>query len=143
MSRDRYTFKQTSSYLGCIWYTVTGPTGTFQIEARSSAPDYERRMYNGSFAEWKRDVFAAIGTVHRASMSDTALPRDLVDAFNAWRRSEHSDFVAMILEDPERYGHMRPDDPVLLDPMIMTGARYVVGHGWVVDDADAPATIAA
>ena len=86
----RIHFSFRAGYMGCIWYDVTDESGSYQICHRHTLGDYERSIANGP--DTVRYMETQIGGVWRCSASTNPLPREIVDAFNAWREAsfEHS-----------------------------------------------------
>lgn len=131
---SKYTFRFVSSYLGEIDYEVIGDGAPYRATVRRRAESYERSIFNGDEAEWQRDVVAAVGTIHRRVSYETISP-EVVSAFNHWLQAEHALQIAHIKAHPERYGELAEGDPLLNAPVIVTGAHYVVGKGWVLQQA--------
>lgn len=123
------TFRWTCSYMGCAWYEVSDHTGTYEVQLRHHADDYELSIANGD--DVRRDMKAAIGLLHRSGRSWEPIPCETVDAFNAWRLSERAKHIAEMQSQPHRYGDIDPNDTTLFPPIMpVRGAVYVVGPGW-------------
>ncbi len=126
-----YSFKWVSSYMGCVDYTVYGDGESYRVQVRRETSDYERGRFNhNSMNEWDRDVVASIDLLRRVNRSDQPIKAEIVDAFNAWLQAKHSAFVAKLRAEPERYGEIAEDDPVLIAPRVVHGGFYAVGCGW-------------
>ena len=130
-ARPKFEFRWKCSYMGTIDYEVFGDGEAYKVEVRRSAGDYERTIFNGDDARWQRDVVDAIDLIRRSSSPSTPISPETVAAFNAWLLSEHLANVAKLRAAPERYGIIAADDPILVPPRPVTGARYEVGTGWV------------
>jgi len=87
-----------------------------------------RACYNGSTEDFERDCVSRIGTVSYENQQ--APGEDVVAFLNRWRQASHAERSARMLENPDRYGHMSPDDPDLVPPAILVSAFYVQGKGW-------------
>lgn len=133
---EQMHFRWTVSYLGCVEYEVWGDGAPYRVEVRREASAYERAAFNGTDAEWQRDVEGAIGLIRRVPDCDRPISPHVVDAFNAWRSAEHETFVERLRSRPERYGNIAPNDPLLVPPPVVRGAHYEVGKGWVVNADD-------
>jgi hypothetical protein len=131
---QKYQFRWTSSYMGVVEYHVFGDGERYTVSLRTMASDYEKSIYNhGSpLADWQRDVVAAIDLLHRKD-SRYSISQDVVDAFNAWRASEHARELATISGNPAKYGEVAANDPVRTPPRPVRGAFYRCGDGWVVN----------
>jgi len=123
----QHTFRWKCSYLSLVWYDVTDETGTYEIEWRHNATEYEHSICNGEDI-WQSEVLPAIGTIKRSHDVDTSIPESTVKAFNVWRSTEHDKFIAMMEAQPEKYG-LKPDDSLRNPPQIVSGAVYVPGKG--------------
>jgi hypothetical protein len=55
------TFQWTCSYMGCRWYRVTDSTGSYKIEERWQAGDYELSISKSPSGDFMKDcrVFGA------------------------------------------------------------------------------------
>jgi len=127
------TFRSVLSYRGCHTYEVCGDGSPYRVEVRHDASAYHRSIFGGDDAKWQRDVVAAIGLLHRRHDCDTPVSQRVVDAFNAWRAAEHAQIVEEIRSQPGRHGNLAPDNPILVPPQVVCGARYEAGKGWVVN----------
>lgn len=126
------TFKWTSSYLGYIEYEVFGDGPKYTLELRHHADDYERSIFNGSEEEWQRDVVALIDVLRRKHDVTTPMDPRVIEAFNAWRKSEHEKFLAEVRAKPEKYD-LPENDPLRIPPPIVRGGHYAGDQGWVID----------
>ena len=120
-----------SSYRGCWDYLVHGDGEPYRISERRRADSDERSIFNGSEAEWQRQVVAAVGLLYRAD--GRPISQGVVHAFNAWRAAEDAKDVAEILSKPERYGIHSREDPRLAPPIAARGAQYEFGKGWILN----------
>ena len=125
------TFRWKCSWWGCQAYEVRDETGMYEVETRYLAHDRERSISTYDDDGWQRDVLGAIGLLRRSANSGTPIPQKTVDAFNAWRMAEHAAHVKRLRDNPDRYGENAADE--VEPPMVVRGARYVVGRGWVVN----------
>ena len=118
--------------MGHIWFTAYSPEGNGEVEyvTESHLSDYHRKTYNGTPAEFTRDVEAALHVLRWASDPCRALSAEFLAAFNAWRMAEHAGFKAEILGQPDRYGITDESDPLLAPPVALKRGEYVLGHGW-------------
>jgi hypothetical protein len=116
------------SYMGTVWYQVTDATGTYKAALRHSVGEYELSIANGDIV--RRDMKAGIGLLVRDCNGATAVPAETVAAFNAWRMAEHTEQMARLDSQPERYGVIAPDDEMRRPPMTARAAVYVIGPGW-------------
>jgi hypothetical protein len=132
-------FRFISSFLNSEHYEVLGDGAPYRIETRrpikDGLEDYQRSIFNGTEAEWQRDVIGASNLVYRATEPGKPLPQTVIDAFNSWRAAEHAQQVAAIRAHPAGYGDLEADDPILIPPSTVLGCRYVVGDGWLIDPA--------
>jgi hypothetical protein len=109
MSND-YRFEWKCSYLNTVDYEMRRPDGSrLNIEERTDATEYERRIFNGDEAEWTRDVLALVGTIHPRTYGETLTAED-VAAFNAWRAHKNFQACAEMMAQPDRYGVTSPTD---------------------------------
>lgn len=106
----RFAFR--CSYQGCVWFSVTDATGTYEVEFRHSLPDYERKVLNGGAqGEYAKEVEALIGwLVPRHRRENGPVPAATVRAWNAWRVAECKAWLRKLTAEPERYGAPNPDD---------------------------------
>jgi hypothetical protein len=135
---NQIRFRWVSSYLNIVDYDVYGDGSPYRIETRRAINrfnyDYQRSIFNGTEAEWQRDVIGAIDLLFRSHHTEQALPQTVVDAFNAWRAAEHAQQIAHIKAHPEKYGDLDENDPLFEAPPVVRGAQYVISTGWVVSE---------
>lgn len=73
-----------------------------------------------------------IGRRDTISFTDnTVVPDELVLAFNEWRHLAHVERVQRLTTQPERYGVIPPNDPILLPFPTVVPVVYLQGAGWV------------
>lgn len=125
-------FRWTFGYMGTVGFNVTDATGTYEAELRTQLSDYESSICNGDLV--RQECRSAIGILRRANCQKVgtlwsyAMPTDTVAAFNAWRAAEHAERIAEIKRQPERYGVLADDDPILQPPMVARAGDYVFGQ---------------
>lgn len=86
-------------------------------------------VYNGSLDDFQRDCVTRIGT---ASYENQTAPEPEVVAYlNQFLQKSHADRIEHLRSNPERYGVIENDDPVLIAPAILAPAYYQQGVGWV------------
>ena len=135
-------FRWTCSYMGTVWYQVTDATGTYEAELRHQLSDYESSICNGD--DVRQESRSAIGILRRScpvkltsGEYSFAVPRETVEAFNAWRAAEHAERVAKLRGDTDRYGIIADNDPILKAPIPAKHGEYVHGeYRWVVLSAE-------
>ena len=135
---SEYRFAWVGSGMGWVSWHVFGDGERYEVETWAPSPlsvDYFRG--NVAADVWKREFEGCRGKLKRAHYSTRPIAQGVVDAFNAWRLAQHREWIAKILGDPERYGKIAADDPILVKPAKLEGARYVVGHGWVTNETAA------
>jgi hypothetical protein len=139
-----YTFRWTSGYMNCTEYEVCGDGPSYRVEVRNGVCDYEHSIYNHTspFADWNRDVVAAIGLMKRSGSCDKPIRQEVVDAFNDWRQRTWQDWIGKMKAQPERYGEIDESDPIFAKPAIVRGAYYRVGSGWIVNGEELAKTAA-
>jgi hypothetical protein len=138
MTKVEPRFRWTCSYMGRQEFEVIDETGTYRVETRYEASDYQRGISSYDDQGWQREVVDAIGLLYRYhGRLDQPIPQSTVDAFNAWRLAEHQAFVKLLRDHPDKYGTNAADG--VEPPMVVRGARYVVGTGWVVNEETATA----
>lgn len=130
---NAYRFNWQGSGMGHVWFRAYTPEGNGELEYVSPQhlQPYHRKHYNGTAAEFARDVEAALHVLHWQDSRKPVSP-ELIQAFNAWRMAEHAEHCAKILAAPERYGVTDSADPLLAPPVVLRGGRYQSGHGWVI-----------
>jgi hypothetical protein len=117
-------------------FEVIDETGIYRVETRYEASDYERGIASYDDQGWQREVVGAIGLLYPYhGRLDQPIPQSTVDAFNAWRLAEHEAFVKLLRDHPDKYGTNAAD--AVEPPMVVRGARYVIGTGWVVNEEPA------
>ena len=114
--------------MGFVEYVVTGDGPEYKIELRREAAAYERSIFNGTEDEWQREVVGSIGLLRRRYWPFDPIRPEVVAAFNAWRRAEHTRIHAEIRA---RGGAVPDDSPLATAPRDVRGAAYVNGTGWV------------
>jgi hypothetical protein len=152
-----YNFRWTCSYMNSAYYDVIGDGQTYEIELRRGVCAYERSIYNGTEAEWQRDIVPLIGAIKR--VGGYRVPDAVVDAFNAWRAAEHLMERRKLDAHPEKYGVIDWDnDPLFPTPKPVRAAFSVttpiegarpgidfpayVWHGWMFPGANTLAHLA-
>lgn len=132
MTAPQYRFRWTCSFMGQMEYEVIGDGAPYRVEVRREAGAYERSIFNGDETEWQRDVVAAVDVLHRVSHPEKPVPAGVVEAFNGWLQERHAAHAADIARQPDRYGVLAEDDPILKAPRAVRGGHYVVDRGWVI-----------
>lgn len=127
------SFAWKASYFGCVAYTVTDETGTYEAELRHSVSAYELSIANGD--DVRREMASAVGILRRHNLTDNGrwfeIPAATVKAFNAWRLAERSRILAEMKAAPDRYGEIDESDPFIFPPLIPARAGfYESGRGW-------------
>lgn len=130
---ERIQFRWVSSYQGCTHFEVSGDGTPYRVVLRWQASAYERSKFNGNDDEWQVEVVATVGLLRRAHDTHKPMSFQVVSAFNAWRAAEHARLVREIREQPERYGLLSHDDPLLIPPPPVSGAHYEGARGWIID----------
>lgn len=137
---SQYRFAFRCSYRLYTSWQVYGDGQSYEVETTREGPawlvDSCREVWNGSAADFDREVIGATNTLHKYA-SWEPISDDVVAAFNAWRAAEHARQIAELDANPARYGVIAADDPIRLAPPVLTGARYVGGIGWVRNGAEA------
>lgn len=126
------TFRWKCSYRGTVWYEVIDQTGRYEVELLRDPAFEDRAHFNGTEAEWQRDVIGKHNVLVRDYMATSPLPDPTLHAFNAWRRAEHAVHLAQLLAEPDRYGQIADTDPVRTPPPPVSAGYYVVGEGWKI-----------
>jgi len=102
----------------------------FQIEVGDDSYKGRREFFSGmSDVEFERDIVGRTNTV--TMMDRTAPPEALVASFNQWRTEFYAERVNRLRSQPERYGDIADDDPLIQPYPDVVAARYELGHGWV------------
>ncbi len=114
----KFAFK--SSYMNCVWFTVSDSTGHYEAELRLGLSDYEAGIYNGNY---QADCAPMVGFM-RATLRQ--IPIETVRAFNAWQKEKTESALAKMDAAPERYGIIPPDDSMRI-PMQAKGAALYIG----------------
>lgn len=114
----KFAFK--SSYMNCVWFTVSDSTGHYEAELRLALSDYEAGIYNGNY---QADCAPIVGFM-RATLRQ--IPIETVQAFNAWQREQTAAAIAKMETRPEVYGDIPADDPLRI-PMQAKGAALYIG----------------
>ena len=125
-------FKWTCSYRGSQWFDVTDETGTYEVELRHTIIEDDRSIYNGSDAEWDREVVCSLNVLHRSHWSNREIPASTVAAFNEWRQAERDQVFAEMAAEPQRYGDPSTFTKYFEPITPARGGRYVIGTGWVI-----------
>lgn len=135
---SKYTFRHSCGYMGVSYYYVYGDGELYEVQARHTASDYERSIFNGTDAMWERDILPMIGLLCANRYKATMAP-DVAEAFNAWREAEYWKHRRDIDSKPETYGVVDwENDAVFKKPIPVRGANYEPGYGWrVIETADA------
>lgn len=76
--------------MGFAEYEVAGDGAPYRVEVRRSADEYERSIYNGTEADWQREVVPSIGLLRRMYNASVPIPEAVIAAFNAWREAEQA-----------------------------------------------------
>lgn len=118
--------------MGFAEYEVAGDGAPYRVEVRRSADEYERSIYNGTEADWQREVIPSIGLLRRMYNASVPIPDAVISAFNAWREAEHARVMSEIRD---RYGSV-PDIELSQPPPPVRGGVYEVGTGWIVNAGD-------
>jgi hypothetical protein len=126
----KYHFEWKSGYMGTVDYMVTDSTGTFRASLRTELRDYERSILNPHAPNIVRDVESAIGLLVRSVCDNCGeiLP-ETIDAFNAWRASEHASQMAHMRANPDRYG-TEFNEPWFQPPKPVRAGRWTAESGW-------------
>lgn len=125
-------FEYRGGYMGSLWFDSPGRAKLGDLELRVMLDDEERSILSACSADDVRDATAAIGLLRWRSSPAQAIPKDLLDAFNAWRLERHDRMIAEMERYPERYG-LTWNDPLRDPPALAWGAgRHVRGSGWTV-----------
>lgn len=131
---QKLSFRWTSSYMGWTEYEVFGDGPSYRLEVRQEAGAYERSIFNGTEEDWQRDVVPTINVLRRKHYITQPLDQHVIEAFNAWRASDHQARLGEILAQPERYGELPENDPLRVPPPIVRGGHYETGKGWIIQD---------
>lgn len=131
---DRTSFRWTSGYRGETEYEIYDRTGCYRARLLHTLTAYDDKHcpYNGTRADYERDVVGAHNLLHRAYSSDKEIPADTLAAFNQWRAQEHFRHLEDIRSQPTRYGEVKDGDPILTPPPAVNAGRYEIGKGWIV-----------
>lgn len=137
-----YRFRWTCSYAGCVTFMVYGEGEPFEVEVRRRAVELERRRLTGGDAAFVENI-AKIGLLQRRSWSQRGVSPELVEAFNRWHAGEHAAMVKKFRDNPDRYGVIADDDPLLAPPCPVYGGAYIgsgrldePAPGWLVNGSN-------
>ena len=105
---SNYRFRFHCAYLGCTDYEVFSREGGLRrvLSVRHTVTDYEANIYNGNPDE----IRAEIGLLRWHCSASETVPAEICDAFNTWRAQEHSQAIAKMKSEPERYGDILDSD---------------------------------
>jgi hypothetical protein len=107
------------------WFDVHGDGQKYEIELRHRVCGYERSIFNGTEAEWQRDVVPLVGAIKRSD--GIRIPQSVVEAFNTWRMTEYREHRRQIESQPHRYGMIDWDnDPVFVAPKPVCAAYAAI-----------------
>lgn len=130
MNGMKYRFEWKTGYMGCVDYMVTDQTGTFRATLRHELGDYERSILNPHAPNIVRDTESEIGLLVRCVCDNSGeISPQTIDAFNAWRASEHERQMAHMRANPDRYG-TEFNEPWFQPPMPVSAGRWTKESGW-------------
>lgn len=133
--KDRYRFSERLNYSGIwehdCWSQAPDTPTFFKLLVGSNSYQHLAETYNGTRAEFERDVVARLDTI--VGEHNQPVSRELCALFNRWRRESFEARVERILSQPDRYGITSRNDPWFVEPAIVVPAVYVPGEGWVRD----------
>lgn len=125
-----YYFRLKCCYRGEADYELAGNRLSIQERAES----YQQAGYNGTEAEYQRDVIGRLGILWQHGSIETPVDAETVEAFNAWRQAEHEKHKAQILAHPEKYEITDPNHEYFKPPIKAVRGFYQVGTGWIKTD---------
>jgi len=135
-----FSFEWTSSYQGEVDYKVRSSDGlvTGTLALRRGFREDDRRNYNGSDIEFRRDIVQAVGLLRWSSDPTRPVTRDVVQAFNEWARLKHEQHVEQLREIARRYADVTTEEEQLryvVAPLPVDGGVYSMAYGWRRIDA--------
>ena len=133
------SFKVGADYFGQMVAAFRFNNRHHEVVIGTASCDKLKGTYNGTQEDFERDCGSRVGT---ASYADQTAPEPEVVAYlNKYLQHSHAERVERLRSNPDRFGVIENDDPVLVAPPILTPAYYQQGVGWVktmtVDQAKA------
>lgn len=124
-----YRFQFVSSGLGTVSYQFWLGDQSGRIEYRSDAMPFELSHFNGDREQYERQVVQGIGILYRRG-GYGPIEQELVDAFNAYRQTEHEEFLHWLETRPSLSASVPIDDPLrraTVEPL--HGGYYDIDQG--------------
>ena len=131
-----YRFQRLQTFLDSVVYAVQGDGLLYRIVERR-LPDAGRAGLPGN------DAPGPVSVVYRRYRPGEPMDREVVAAFNEWRRCEHVRRMAHLRDNPALYGLLDERVSWLAPPPVVRGAHYAPGVGWIVDTAPAETALPA
>ena len=93
-------FKLICYFAGESTFQVADASGSYRAAIQECDPGaYWRSCYNGTPAEFDRDVLGRIGILYRDIDCRRQMAPETLAAFNAWRASEHAAAVRQTIRN--------------------------------------------
>ena len=123
---NAYQFEREGGGMGRVWYRARLPDGRyerFEYVTPQHLGSYFRGISNYNDADWQSEIVDMLHVL-KSCCQNAIITQEWVNAFNEWRQTEHVKFVAKLRADPERYGFIADNDPILAPPPVYGGANW-------------------